>query len=402
LLEHRASTISLQGRARELTVKAPKTVDDTVVSKENDMRSPIIYMVATVLALSSNSAFGQRGNGGGGGRGGSPQWGNNQFRGPNGNWNVAPNSNRTWQSNYPSQKAQGGSGTIQTIRAVPTFNKRSGGKNGTLITMTSSGKPVNIGCKGVVSLSPRQLAALLRRVDRFCDKISDAVLHQDLQDLVCGNALTDAQIKRIDGLVADSQCGLSSEERDCISELLVAEGQVTPETPIVQSKQPTTLSAQLTDNGETPADGTQQTERYLKLKNDTSAPITVFVQYRTSDGSDGWKWYPTSPKKSSQAVEIQLKRGEETYLAHQDARLSASRVRIWAESDEQQWHEFKDQDLWLVEQVGKTDDHYYYADDMGTILYVFNTDAGQPPPEKSQSNNDRNPSPANPEEPPPA
>src|SRR5262245_30612439 len=74
---------------------------------------------------------------------------------------------------------------------------------------------------------------------------------------------------------------------------------------------------------------TFQNQRYLKVKNDTDAKLTVFFQYRTLK-SGAWAWLPGDPKTSTEAFSFELEAGKEFAVKVGEEPLSASRVRIWA------------------------------------------------------------------------
>jgi hypothetical protein len=111
-----------------------------------------------------------------------------------------------------------------------------------------------------------------------------------------------------------------------------------------------------------------QNQRYLRVKNDTGQKLTVWVRYRAPGEDGNWAWLPGD----SDAVEYELGPGEETYLALDDQRLSASRVRIWAETaDGRQMDEYREQDLWLVPEKDDNDEHWYYGAEMEDFTFTF-------------------------------
>ena len=120
--------------------------------------------------------------------------------------------------------------------------------------------------------------------------------------------------------------------------------------------------------------GSPQTERYLRIKNETTQPLNVFIQYRKPKGED-WVWFPADPKKSAQAITQVVPPGAETMAEVDQDPILTSRVRLWAKSATggTQWLEYKDQDLWLVPEVDGTNskDHVYYAPKAETFKFVF-------------------------------
>jgi hypothetical protein len=119
-----------------------------------------------------------------------------------------------------------------------------------------------------------------------------------------------------------------------------------------------------------PASEVQQLRRLLQVKNSTGEKVRLWVQYRTLNSDGSWSWYPSAPG-GDDAVAFELEPGEETYLNDDDWTLKAARVRIWAESDSgNEWLDYKDDDLWLVEE--QPDGYrYYYADDMETFTFTI-------------------------------
>ena len=114
-----------------------------------------------------------------------------------------------------------------------------------------------------------------------------------------------------------------------------------------------------------------QSERYLHVKNETADKLTVYVQYRTALSSGKWVWLPEDPEKSQETLAYDLEPGEEMHLGDGQAALTASRVRLWAVTENGDgWLDYKDKDLWLVpeEEDGQ---HCYYADEVETFPFTF-------------------------------
>jgi hypothetical protein len=119
---------------------------------------------------------------------------------------------------------------------------------------------------------------------------------------------------------------------------------------------------------ETEEEGFAQTVRYLKVKNETSQKLTLWVRYRTQDAAEEWRWFPATGK----GVCYELDPGEETYLGHQGGKLHASRVRIWAETAAgEPMDEYRDQDLWLVPEKDGTGEHFYVAPETEDFTFIF-------------------------------
>jgi hypothetical protein len=107
--------------------------------------------------------------------------------------------------------------------------------------------------------------------------------------------------------------------------------------------------------------------RYLRVANDTSETVDVFVQYRT-DTDQGPTWFPADPNTSDEAISVTLAPGETADIKEGDWRVNASCIRIWAKSPTQVWYTFKTQDLPLVPETDDTGANTYVSND----LQVFN------------------------------
>jgi hypothetical protein len=117
--------------------------------------------------------------------------------------------------------------------------------------------------------------------------------------------------------------------------------------------------------GDGPAGGTEetrQTRRYFKIRNGTNEELTVSLQYYTQDERGGWAWYPADPSRSQEAISFKIGPGVETFLAHNNWRINASRARIWAVTPSN--YTWPAKDFWLVPEVGEDGAHYYYSTEM--------------------------------------
>jgi hypothetical protein len=111
-----------------------------------------------------------------------------------------------------------------------------------------------------------------------------------------------------------------------------------------------------------------QNVRALKVRNDTTSRLTLWVRYRTQNDAEEWAWLPGD----REAVCYDLDPGEETFLSHLGRKVCASRVRIWAETAAgEPMDEFKEQDLWLVPETDDSGEHLYYAPEMENFTFVF-------------------------------
>jgi hypothetical protein len=126
-------------------------------------------------------------------------------------------------------------------------------------------------------------------------------------------------------------------------------------------------------------------EKQLVLHNATKEKLTVHLQRRTRtrSGADfSWVWLPGEPK-ASKSFRLKLDPGQNVKVTNaligarsdrdDDPEFSASRVRVWAESEAgDRWLDHRDDDLWLVEKNPKLgNQHVYYAEQVGTYTYTF-------------------------------
>lgn len=102
------------------------------------------------------------------------------------------------------------------------------------------------------------------------------------------------------------------------------------------------------------------TERVLTMRNEAPQPLSVSLEYRTTeDGSAKWR-------KAEFTISA-----NETYEPKNDLgmRIRASRVRFGATSEDRRYETHQEEDLWLVsEQEGQ---RAYQADEIGEFRYVF-------------------------------
>ena len=103
------------------------------------------------------------------------------------------------------------------------------------------------------------------------------------------------------------------------------------------------------------------TTRFLRVKNATGKAIKLSLQYRTPAGAGQWAWVPAAPGGANDALVFDLVPGAKADLEHEGKRVHASRVRVWATGDGVRWAQYKDQDLWLVDEAGAGGKRVYSA-----------------------------------------
>jgi tetratricopeptide (TPR) repeat protein len=104
-----------------------------------------------------------------------------------------------------------------------------------------------------------------------------------------------------------------------------------------------------------------QTTRTLRVKNDTGEKLRIYLRYEARNKAGQWGWCP-----AANSIYYDLQPGEVAYLAHDNWRIHARTVRIWAESRDgtNQWFRDRDRDVRLVE-AG------YRSRNPGTYNYTF-------------------------------
>lgn len=80
------------------------------------------------------------------------------------------------------------------------------------------------------------------------------------------------------------------------------------------------------------ADPTYKTydRMYLKVANESSEPIKVYLQYYTRATDETWNWYPGAPE-SKKTLTFTIEPGSAPFLFDGEYKITASQVRIWAE-----------------------------------------------------------------------
>jgi tetratricopeptide (TPR) repeat protein len=107
--------------------------------------------------------------------------------------------------------------------------------------------------------------------------------------------------------------------------------------------------------------------RYLKVVNDTGQDLTVSLVYYTKTKSGTWQWFPAKPGEGN-SVQYTFTPGESGILYHDDWKVNANRVRLWAESSDRIWPAYRDTDLILAPEGG----YLTNEGDFATFLFNFN------------------------------
>jgi hypothetical protein len=111
--------------------------------------------------------------------------------------------------------------------------------------------------------------------------------------------------------------------------------------------------------------------RLLKVKNASEEKAIVSVQYRTFVKDTGkWVWLPVGAPQLAAAETFVIDPGQELDLMSIDVPISASRIRISAESDNLAWNTHRDLDLWIVPEIDEGE-HRYKAAAMESFTYFL-------------------------------
>ena len=93
--------------------------------------------------------------------------------------------------------------------------------------------------------------------------------------------------------------------------------------------------------------------KYLKIANHTNETIRVFLTYHTKTTSGQWEWFP-GPPDGSNSIGFLFQPGETAQVRHDEFKINADRIRIWAESvdDSGGWPVYREQDLLIAPEEG--------------------------------------------------
>lgn len=106
-----------------------------------------------------------------------------------------------------------------------------------------------------------------------------------------------------------------------------------------------------------------QAERFVRLENKTGEKLTVSLLYRTRDQQGRWTWLPEDPS-GDRAMTAVIEPGKVLDLT---GKVSASRVRVWAQSASRKWAEFQGKDLLLVPEP----EGMYLSSRVETFTFAF-------------------------------
>jgi hypothetical protein len=110
-----------------------------------------------------------------------------------------------------------------------------------------------------------------------------------------------------------------------------------------------------------------QLRRYLKVVNNTNEELRIFLQYETYTDKGEWKWFP-GHGNSAANIYWDFAAGNGNYLLHDNWKVNARRMRIWAVGKQsgKRWEKYLNDDCWLIPENG------YRSQSMGTFTFTFN------------------------------
>ncbi len=122
-----------------------------------------------------------------------------------------------------------------------------------------------------------------------------------------------------------------------------------------------------------PLDSVLQRTRFLRVSNATQQKLRIYIRYQTVTDSDDMQWFPAKGGDPN-TLTLDLDAGEVCDVMDGDWRVNASRVRIWAEGEDEtkaRWMRFKSESLWLVPEVDADDNHVYAFPRIQTFTVAF-------------------------------
>ena len=122
----------------------------------------------------------------------------------------------------------------------------------------------------------------------------------------------------------------------------------------------------ITEDGE-PVTDVWQTVRFLRLGNESTEKVHIWVQYYTEAEEGKFGWSPEEPPKEG-SLEFDIDPGEIVDLQDGDWRVNGQKARIWAKSGDRDYVRYKDNDLMLVWEQD-TEGNFGY---MAPEIQVFN------------------------------
>jgi tetratricopeptide (TPR) repeat protein len=88
--------------------------------------------------------------------------------------------------------------------------------------------------------------------------------------------------------------------------------------------------------------------KYIRVINDSGGPLSVHLRYYTLTDTGKWKWFP----EDGSSLIYSFTPGESGVLFHEDWKVHASRVRLWAYGERASWTEGRDKDISVAPEGG--------------------------------------------------
>jgi hypothetical protein len=174
-----------------------------------------------------------------------------------------------------------------------------------------------------------------------------------IQRLANSQPLTQDDRSALSNLLFSGRPGLSEDELRAISFGLIEDQ--SRDRPAATAA--TVVSRSAGDRSPPPG-AVRQDRRFLRVFNNSGAPVKLWVQYNVPDDQGG-VWVPGDPDESDNALRYDLAPGKAYDLHHNGDRVAANRVRFWALSPTQTWSRNANTDLVLSSAGDEPDGAYF-------------------------------------------
>ncbi len=74
-----------------------------------------------------------------------------------------------------------------------------------------------------------------------------------------------------------------------------------------------------------------QDQRYVRVQNETSKPLTLWLQVYTKTGKGAWAWLPAGAPQADKAAGYRIGAGQSSYLGQDGRKLAGSKIRFWVQ-----------------------------------------------------------------------
>ena len=121
-------------------------------------------------------------------------------------------------------------------------------------------------------------------------------------------------------------------------------------------------NAGLAEKGDAkPARPAPQDQRFVRVHNETSKPVTIRIQVYSKTDAGTWTWLPAGAAKGDAPAAYRLGAGQISYLGHKGQKLTGSKIRFSVAWQGGEFTRYRTRDFWLVPEVDAAGNHVYYA-----------------------------------------